>query len=101
MVDRQNYSSDQERRSCCGRFKQMQFSFGEDLSMTPDKTGSTVQFSETNRNSDRLTSFAKRAILLGRSGLIAGVTPTSIRGRSEALILGTVFSLPGGGGVRN
>lgn len=100
MEERQNYSSAPERRSFCERKMQMRFSFGDDLSTTLGRQESIAQSSEMSHASDRQNSFVRRAILLGRSGLIAGVTPTSIRGKSEVQTLGSVFLLPGGGGVR-
>lgn len=81
-----NYLQDQEKKSCSEPHQQTLFGCGDDSSTTAsttapesDKQGLTVPSSETNQASKAANSFAKRTRLLMRCGLIAGITPTSIR----------------------
>jgi hypothetical protein len=90
---------DQGKRSSCEPARPMLFSFG-DASLTPaDRRELTALFSETSQQfaartlSDRLTP------LLTISGLVAGITPTSIREKCGAVIPDFVLSLPGGASV--
>lgn len=56
--------------------------------MPVDKPESTVQPSETRADTKAANLFDKRMRLLIASGLIAGITPTLIRKKSNQQILG-------------
>lgn len=90
---------DPVKKSSCELARPMLFSFG-DASLTPaDRRELTALFSETSQQfaartlSDRLTP------LLIISGLVAGITPTSIREKCGAAIPDFVLLLPGGASV--
>jgi hypothetical protein len=61
-----------------------------------DSKASIAPCSETSRRTAARTLSGKRTRLLMRSGLIAGITPTSIRKRSPQLTLDSAFSVPDG-----
>ena len=64
---------------------------GDDSSMTVVSKVSTVLSSETKASTNRPNSFDKRMRLLIASGLIKGITPTSMRNGSRQGILATAF----------
>jgi len=57
---------------------------------------STAPYSETKVSIDPQTLYAKRIKLLMQSGLVAGITPTSVRNQSNQQTLDFAFSRPGG-----
>ncbi len=69
---------------------------GENLKTTLDKPELTALSSATKALTKAANSFDKRTQLLMRSGLIAGITPLSIRKRLRQQIPASV-SLPQGG----
>lgn len=82
---------DPEKRLCCEPQPETLSLFGDDSStvvstIEPDshKPVSTVRPSATSRAIKAARSFSKRTQLLIASGLIAGITPTSIRQRCGA-----------------
>jgi len=92
MVESENYSSAQAKRSFFAPPPLTLCSYGEPSSTTAGRTASTAPCSATSHHTAARTSFAKRAQLLMRSGLIAGITPTSIAKRSPQRTLDIVFS---------
>ncbi len=70
-----------------------------DGSLTPaGNAASTAPYSETRVFIDPRTSYNKRIKLLIESGLVAGITPTSVRKRSPQQTLAFASSRPGGDG---
>jgi hypothetical protein len=67
--------------------------------MTAAKTGSTAQSLGMKERIAARASYVKRIRLLIASGLIAGITPTSIRKRSPQGTLDFALSRPGGNDV--
>jgi len=70
---------------------------GETSTTTAASKESTVPYSATKAATGAATSYAKRMKLLIASGLIAGITPTSIRKRSAQRTLDFAL-LPHDGG---
>lgn len=85
-----------EKSSSSERQKQMHFSFGGDSSTIPAKLASTALSSATNQRIEVPTSFDRRTRLLIASGLVAGITPMSIRRECGAEIPDFVSSWRGG-----
>ncbi len=92
-------SSDQERRSSCEREQLMPSSSGDTSTTTPASRVSTARYSATSRAIRARALYAKRIKLLIDSGLVAGITPTSIRRRSPQQTLDFALSPPGGDGA--
>src|SRR5262245_5822806 len=91
MDERESYLLDPEKRSCCELRPAMLSLFGESSLMTAstcepesDRAASTARPSGTKPKSSLPTLYARRAQSLLIAGLIAGITPTSIRKRSGA-----------------
>lgn len=75
----------------------MLFSCGES-SLTPrDRRELTALFSATRARLARRTLSDRQTLLLMRSGLVSGITPTSIRERYGVPIPDFVLLLPDGG----
>lgn len=89
--------SGRERRLCSEPSEQTPCLFGVDSSTMADNKESTAPYSETKDATDQANSFDKRAQLLIASGLIAGITPTSIRKRYGQAILDFASSRQDGG----
>jgi hypothetical protein len=75
----EGYSLDQEKRLSCARQTVMHFLCGENSSTSEENRASTVQSFAMNRHIEAANSFDKRMQLLIASGLVRGITPTSIR----------------------
>jgi hypothetical protein len=97
-------SADLEKKLFSERRQQTLFSCGESSStaalMNEQESGkaeSIAPCSETNRRREAAISFDKRMQSLMRSGLIAGITPTSVRRVSGAQIPDFVSSWLDGG----
>jgi hypothetical protein len=91
------------KSSCLGPRAVVRSLFGGDFEMTastcePDghRKGSTARRSGESKLVAARTLFGRRMRLLIVSGLIAGITPTSIRKGSRQGYLAHVFSLPDG-----
>jgi hypothetical protein len=91
MDENEFYSRDQEKRSCSERQPVTPSLFGDDSSTIAltsergnDKPESIVPHLETKVRSNRQTLYARRVRSLLIAGLIAGITPMSIRRRSGA-----------------
>jgi len=65
------------------------------------KPESTARSSETSQRIKARNSYVKRIKLLMSSGLIAGITPTSVRNRSNQKTLDFAFSKQAGIGSNN
>lgn len=103
MADSAGCLSGLEKRSFLEHAMPMQCLFGESLLTTAltgelesDSAGSIAPSSEMNRPTEAQTSFARRTRLLISSGLIAGITPTSIAKRSPQRTLDFAFKRPVG-----
>src|SRR5215510_6856544 len=91
MDERESYLPDLEKRSCCELRPAMLSLFGEG-SLTiattsepeSDRAASTVRPSGMKAGCSLPTLYARRARSLLIAGLIAGITPTSIRKRLGA-----------------
>src|SRR5687767_7618639 len=91
MDERESYLPDLEKRSCCELRPAMLSLFGESSLMTAstcepenDRAASTARHSGTKPKSSLPTLYARRAQSLLTAGLIAGITPMSIRKRFGA-----------------
>src|SRR6185369_6749448 len=89
-------SSDQGTSWFCAQSEQTPSSSGAASSTTAGSRASTAPSSATRASTYRHCSFAKRMQLLMQSGLIAGITPTSIAQRSPQAILAFASSARGG-----
>src|SRR5215207_3630943 len=98
-VESDGNSSDLEKRSCCEQPTQMPYSSGESSLTIAAKQESTAPSSETKGYVRVRNLYAKRIRLLMSSGLIAGITPTSIRKRSGQQTLDFAFCKPVGEGA--
>jgi hypothetical protein len=94
--DAMTSSSGQDESSCYALSVATPFSLGESSSMTADRKASTAPSSGMSRNTAARISYAKLTRLLMQSGLIAGITPMSIRRRSVQQTLAFVLSAPAG-----
>jgi len=80
-------SPDLASESFCAPSEPMPCLSGETSSTLPAKKELTVRYFGTNQNTKVANSYAKLTRLLMRSGLIAGITPTSTRrGSSQATL---------------
>lgn len=70
----------------------MQCLCGEGSSTEAANAVSTAPYSETKARIDPATLYAKRMRLLIESGLVAGITPTSVRNGSNQGTLDFAFS---------
>ena len=95
----ENYSLDLETNWSCEQSKAMHVSYGAGSSTTAGNLVSTARYSAMRAPTYRAPSFAKRMQSLMQSGLIAGITPTSIAQRSHQRILAFVSSWPAGDGA--
>jgi hypothetical protein len=93
---KESYSQGQERKSSSAQKQQMQCLCGAGLSTEAESAVSTAPYSETKAPSDPQNLYAKRIKLLIESGLVAGITPTSVRQRSDQQTLDFVSSKPVG-----
>jgi hypothetical protein len=87
----ESYSQAPEKRLCCAQHAATPSLFGGDSLMTAstceqesDRAASTARHSETNQGCSLPTLYARRAQSLLIAGLIAGITPMSIRKRFGA-----------------
>lgn len=97
MGERGSCLLDQEKKLSSAQKQQMQCLCGEDSSMEAGNAASTAPYSETKVTTDPAISYAKRMQLLMRSGLVAGITPTSTRKGSSQLTLDFASSRLDGG----
>ena len=95
----ENCLSDLEKKSCSEPRAETPSLCGGTLSTTQASKESIAPRSETKAGIGPATSYAKRIRLLIASGLIAGITPTSIRERSAQRTLDFVLSQPDGVGA--
>lgn len=86
-----------EKRSCLEPSQQTQSLDGASSLMTQDSKESTAPFLETREHIKVRNSYDRRIRLLIASGLIAGITPTSVRKRSGQATLDIAFSRQDGG----
>jgi len=86
----QNYSAAPVSKSCCELGEAMRVGSGKRSMMPADKLESATDSSTTNRDLVPAISFDRLATLLIESGLIAGSIPTSMREKSNQMLLGTV-----------
>lgn len=98
-VGRENYLQGQEKRSFCEHEQQTLFSFGDGSLTEADRRELTALFSATSQQLEARTLSDRQILLLIISGLVAGITPTSIRNKLGAPIPDFVLSLPGGASV--
>ena len=91
VSESENCSQDQERRLSFAQKQAMQCLCGGGSSMAAASAVSTAPYSETKVSVDPAILYARRMRLLMKSGLVAGITPTSVRQRSDQLTL--VFAL--------
>lgn len=94
-----NSSSDLGKPSPCEHGLPTLFSFGDDSLTIADRRELIALFSEMNPLSAARSLSDRLTPSLFTSGLISGITPTSIRERFEAAIPDFVLSLPDGGRV--
>ena len=92
MDESENSSLAPERRSSLEQPAETACSYGESSLTTAGKTESTAPSSETRASTGAATSFDRRMRLLIACGLIAGITPSSVRQRSNQLTLDIAFS---------
>lgn len=92
-------SSDLGRKSSSELSAATPSSCGETSSTTAGKTESTAPLSATRARISARGSYDRRIRLLMSSGLIAGITPTSMRQRSPQKTLDFAFSQLGGDGA--
>lgn len=88
-----------ERKSFCEPGQPMLFSFGDASLTEADRRELTALFSATSQQFAALTLSGSLTPLLIISGLVAGITPTSVRNTLGAPIPDFVLSLPGGASV--
>lgn len=96
MDDRGNCSAGLEKNSCCELRQAMLFLCGESSSTAAANKASTAQCSEMSRRTKAANSFDKRTKLLIASGLVRGITPSSIRRKLGAVIPDFVSYQPDG-----
>lgn len=77
-----SFSPDQARKSSFAQKQRMQCLCGADSSTAAANAVSTAPYSETKAHTDPRISYNKRIKSLIDYGLVAGITPTSIRKRS-------------------
>jgi hypothetical protein len=107
-----NCSADQEKISFCEQHPATLFSSGEPFAISAStseqdcpKRGSTAQRFAMLEKKRAATLYAKRIELLMSSGLIAGITPTSVRRTLKAdcralassLLVGDTYEFMGAG----
>lgn len=92
-------SSVQAKSSACEPEQPTLFSFGDDSLTTADRRELIALFSETKAQSNPRSLCDRLTPSLISSGLIAGITPTSIRERFGAPIPDFALLLPDGGAV--
>jgi hypothetical protein len=92
MDARDGCSSAPVTSSCSAQSRETPALSGADSSMTAGKKASTALSSATRASTYRHPSFAKRMQSLMQSGLIAGITPTSIAKRSPQRTLAIASS---------
>jgi hypothetical protein len=95
----ENCSQAQAKKLSSAQRQAMQCLCGEGLSTQAANAVSTAPYSETKAITDPQTSYARRIQLLMRSGLVAGITPTSVRKRSDQQTLGFASLQPDGSDV--
>lgn len=91
MAESENFSQDRERKLPFAQKQAMQCLCGADSSMEAANAVLTAPYSETKATTDPATSYAKRMRLLMKSGLVAGITPTSVRNGSNQGTLDFAF----------
>ena len=96
MDESESCSANQGKRSFCDLQQEMPWSFGESSSMPAGKPALTVPSSEMSRATKAANSFDRRMRLLIASGLVCGITPTSIRRQLGVAIPAFVSSWQGG-----
>ena len=90
---------DREKKLFYAPDQPMLFSFGDDLLTAADRRELIALFSVTKARSEPLSLCDRLTPSLFSSGLISGITPTSVRERLGAAIPDFVLRLPGGGSV--
>jgi len=94
--DLENCSQVQAKKSSFAQKQAMQCLCGEGSSTALASAVSTAPYSETKARIDPANSYTKRIKLLIESGLVAGITPTSTRKRSDQQTLDFALSPQGG-----
>lgn len=98
-VESANCSADPEKNLFCELRQGMLFSCGESSETPADKQESIARRSGMKERIAARNSFDRRMRLLIASGLVCGITPTSIRQQCGARIPDFVSSLPAGDGA--
>jgi hypothetical protein len=98
MVESDNCSQAQAKKLSFAQKQAMQCLCGGGSSTAAANAVSTAPYSETKARTDPATLYAKRMQLLIESGLVAGITPTSVRNGSNQTTLDFAFCRQGGSG---
>ena len=96
--DNENYSLGPEKKLSFAQRQAMQCLCGAGSSTAAVNAVLTAPYSEMKAQSNPVNSYNKRIKLLIESGLVAGITPTSIRQQSSQQTLDFVLSKRGGNG---
>lgn len=96
MVESELSSSDPEKRLSCEQLTLTPYLCGASSLMTADSKELTAPSFATNRRIAARNLYIKRMQLLTASGLIAGITPTSVRKQSVQRTLDIALSQPVG-----
>jgi len=99
MGESERNSSVQGSQSSSEREPEMLDLFGENSSMTAGKMALTAHSSEMKAKSNRVSLSDRQTISLIKSGLVKGITPTSVRKQFGAPIPDTVTNWRVGGNV--
>ena len=92
MDEKEHSSSAPEKKLSFAQKQQMQCLCGVGSSIEAENAVFTAPYSETRVFIDPVTSYNKRIKLLIVSGLVAGITPTSVRKQSPQQTLDFAFS---------
>lgn len=98
MDEKEHSLSAPEKRLSFAQKQQMQCLCGVGSSIGAENAVFTAPYSETRVFIDPATSYNRRIKLLTVSGLVAGITPTSVRKQSSQQTLDFAFSKLGGCG---
>jgi hypothetical protein len=88
---KENFSQAPARKLSFAQKMQMQCLCGEGSSTEAANAVLTAPYSETKAKANHRRSYNKRIKLLLQSGLVAGITPTSVRQQSPQATLDFVF----------
>ena len=91
MEERGNCLPDQGKKLSFAQRQQMRCLCGAGSSTEAENAVSTAPYSETKATIDPAISYVRRMQLLMQSGLVAGITPTSIRKGSNQKTLDFVL----------